>query len=85
MGDGTRNISAEVIAGSDRHMKHCLSQRTADSHLGGIAETYHVIDYCTARNIKADIELIHPEEINRDYERVVNKDCAIALSSTWLR
>jgi hypothetical protein len=38
-------------------MKNCLSQRTADSHLGGIAETQHVIDYCTARNIKADIEL----------------------------
>ena len=33
-----------------------------------------VIDYCAARNIKADIELIRPEQINRAYERVVNKD-----------
>jgi uncharacterized zinc-type alcohol dehydrogenase-like protein len=46
----------------------------AGSVVGAIAETQHVIDYCTARNIKADIELIRPEEINRAYERVVNKD-----------
>jgi uncharacterized zinc-type alcohol dehydrogenase-like protein len=46
----------------------------AGSMIGGIAETQEVIDYCAARNIKADIELIRPEEINRAYERVVNKD-----------
>jgi alcohol dehydrogenase (NADP+) len=44
------------------------------SMIGGIAETQEVIDYCAARNIKADIELIRPEDINRAYERVVNKD-----------
>ena len=44
------------------------------SVVGGIAETQQVIDYCAARNIKADIELIRPEDINRAYERVVNKD-----------
>ncbi len=42
--------------------------------IGGIAETQEVIDYCAARNIKAEIELIRPEEINRAYERVVSKD-----------
>lgn len=46
----------------------------AGSLIGGIAETQEVIDYCVARNIKADIELIRPEDINRAYERVVNKD-----------
>ncbi len=46
----------------------------AGSMIGGIAETQEVIDYCTARNIKADIELIRVEEINRAYARVVNKD-----------
>ncbi len=46
----------------------------AGSVIGGIAETQEVIDYCAARNIKADIELIRPEEINRAFERVVNKD-----------
>ena len=40
----------------------------------GIAETQKVIDYRAARNIKADIELIRPDQINRAFERVVNKD-----------
>ena len=30
-------------------------------------------DYCAARNIKADIELVRVDEISRAYERVVNK------------
>jgi alcohol dehydrogenase (NADP+) len=42
--------------------------------ISGIAETQEVIDYCAARHIKADIELIRPEDINRAYERVVNKN-----------
>ena len=46
----------------------------AGSMIGGIAETQEVIDYCAARNIKADIELIRADEINRAYDRVVNKD-----------
>ena len=46
----------------------------AGSVVGGIAETQELIDYCTARNIKADIELIRPDQINQAYERVVNKD-----------
>jgi uncharacterized zinc-type alcohol dehydrogenase-like protein len=46
----------------------------AGSVIGGIAETQEVINYCTARNIKADIELIRVEDINRAFERVVNKD-----------
>jgi len=46
----------------------------AGSVIGGIAETQEVIDYCAARNIKADIELIRAEDINRAYDRVVNKD-----------
>ncbi|MGZ9106481.1 MAG: hypothetical protein ACXW3M_11900 [Rhodoplanes sp.] len=45
----------------------------AGSVVGGIAETQQVIDYCAARNIKADIELIRPDQINQAY-RVVNKD-----------
>jgi uncharacterized zinc-type alcohol dehydrogenase-like protein len=46
----------------------------AGSVIGGVAETQEVIDYCAARNIKADIELIRVEDINRAYERVVKKD-----------
>lgn len=46
----------------------------AGSMIGGLAETQEVIDYCAARNIKADIEVIRPDQINRAYERVVKKD-----------
>lgn len=46
----------------------------AGSVIGGIAETQEVIDYCAARNIKADVELIRPDQINQAFERVVNKD-----------
>ena len=46
----------------------------AGSMIGGIAETQEVIDYCAARNIKADIELIRPEQINQAFDRVVKKD-----------
>lgn len=46
----------------------------AGSLIGGIAETQEVIDYCTAHNIKADIELISPAMITEAFERVVNKD-----------
>ena len=46
----------------------------AGSMIGGIAETQEMIDYCAARKIKADIELIKPSEINKAFDRVVNKD-----------
>lgn len=45
----------------------------AGSMIGGIAETQQVIDYCAARNITADVELIRPDQIRQAYERVVNK------------
>jgi uncharacterized zinc-type alcohol dehydrogenase-like protein len=46
----------------------------AGSMIGGIAETQEVIDYCVAHNIKADIELIRPDQINEAFDRVVKKD-----------
>jgi alcohol dehydrogenase (NADP+) len=46
----------------------------AGSLIGGIAETQEVIDYCAARGIKADVEVVRAEDINRAFERVVNKD-----------
>jgi D-arabinose 1-dehydrogenase-like Zn-dependent alcohol dehydrogenase len=46
----------------------------AGSVIGGIAETQDVIDYCGARSIKADIELIRPDQINKTFERVINKN-----------
>jgi alcohol dehydrogenase (NADP+) len=46
----------------------------AGSLIGGIAETQEVIDYSAARGIKADVEVVRAEDINRAFERVVNKD-----------
>jgi uncharacterized zinc-type alcohol dehydrogenase-like protein len=46
----------------------------AGSMIGGVAETQAVIDYCAARNIKADVELIKPDQISQAYDRVVAKD-----------
>jgi len=46
----------------------------AGSMIGGIAETQEVIDHCFARNIRPDVELISPEQINAAFDRVVAKD-----------
>jgi alcohol dehydrogenase (NADP+) len=46
----------------------------AGSMIGGIAETQEVVDFCAARGIKADVELIRPEQINQAFDRVVKKD-----------
>lgn len=46
----------------------------AGSMIGGIAETQEVINYCAARKITADIELIRPDQITQAFERVINKD-----------
>lgn len=48
----------------------------AGSVIGGIAETQEVVDYCAARGIKADIEMLKPdaEQITNAYDRVVGKD-----------
>jgi alcohol dehydrogenase (NADP+) len=65
----------ELLLGRTHDMKLAVGRKSlAGSIIGGIAETQEVIDYCTARNIKADIELIRPEDINRAFERVANKD-----------
>jgi uncharacterized zinc-type alcohol dehydrogenase-like protein len=46
----------------------------AGSLVGGIAETQAVVDYCAARGIKPDVEVIRPDQIDRAYDRVVSKD-----------
>ena len=46
----------------------------AGSLIGGMAETQEVVDYCIARNIKADIEMITPDQITKAYDKVVGKD-----------
>lgn len=74
--DGTLvNVGALGELGGLSGMAMALGRKSlAGSMIGGIAETQEVIDYCAARGIKADVELIRPEEINRAWDRVRNKD-----------
>ena len=73
--DGTLiNVGAmEPLEGIHGMMLAFGRKSVAGSMIGGIAETQEVIDYCAARGITADIELVQPEQINESFEKVVNK------------
>lgn len=64
--DGLKSINGLSLIFSRRSI--------AGSVIGGIAETQELIDYCAARKITADIELIRPDQIIAAFDRVVNKD-----------
>ncbi len=46
----------------------------AGSGIGGIPETQEMLDYCAAKGIVSDIELIPIQKINEAYERMVKGD-----------
>jgi uncharacterized zinc-type alcohol dehydrogenase-like protein len=46
----------------------------AGSLIGGIAETQEMLDFCAARGIVSDIELIPAQQINVAYERMLKSD-----------
>ena len=74
--DGTLiNVGAmEPLEGIHGMMLAFGRKSVAGSMIGGIAETQEVIDYCAARGITADIELVSPDQINESFEKVVNKE-----------
>jgi uncharacterized zinc-type alcohol dehydrogenase-like protein len=45
-------------------------RRVVGSLIGGIPETQEMLDYCAAKNITADIELIPIREINEAFTRI---------------
>jgi uncharacterized zinc-type alcohol dehydrogenase-like protein len=49
-------------------------RRLSGSPIGGIAETQEMLDFCAAKNILPDCEMIRMDEINRAYERLVKAD-----------
>jgi alcohol dehydrogenase (NADP+) len=49
-------------------------RRVVGSLIGGIPETQEMLDYCAAKNITADIELISMKEINGAYVRMEKSD-----------
>ena len=46
----------------------------AGSLIGGIAETQEMLDFCAAKGIVADIEMIGAQEIDAAYDRMMNSD-----------
>jgi uncharacterized zinc-type alcohol dehydrogenase-like protein len=44
------------------------------SLIGGIAETQEMLDFCAARGITADVEVIPMQAINEAYERMLRSD-----------
>jgi alcohol dehydrogenase (NADP+) len=46
----------------------------AGSAIGGIAETQEMLDFCAARNIVSDIEMIAMADIEKSYERLLRGD-----------
>jgi uncharacterized zinc-type alcohol dehydrogenase-like protein len=49
-------------------------RRIAGSLIGSIRETQEMLDFCAARGIVSDIELIRMEDVNRAFDRVVKSD-----------
>jgi uncharacterized zinc-type alcohol dehydrogenase-like protein len=46
----------------------------AGSVIGGIRETQEMLDFCAARNIVSDVEMIRIDQINEAYERMIKGD-----------
>lgn len=46
----------------------------AGSMIGGIPETQEMLDFCAEHGIVADVEMIHAEQINEAYERMLKGD-----------
>ncbi|HEX9704995.1 MAG TPA: NAD(P)-dependent alcohol dehydrogenase [Gemmatimonadales bacterium] len=49
-------------------------RRLAGSSIGGITETQEMLDFCAARGIGADVEVISIQRINDAYERLLRSD-----------
>jgi uncharacterized zinc-type alcohol dehydrogenase-like protein len=49
-------------------------RRIAGSMIGGIKETQEMLDFCAAKNIVSDVEVINIDQINTAFERMVQGD-----------
>ncbi len=50
------------------------NKKLAGSMIGGIAETQEMLDFCAARKITADVEVIPASKVNGAYERMLRSD-----------
>jgi uncharacterized zinc-type alcohol dehydrogenase-like protein len=56
------------------------NKRLAGSMIGGIRETQDMLDFCSEKNIVADVEVISAKQINEAYERTVKGDVRYRFS-----
>ena len=49
-------------------------RRLAGSSIGGTRETQEMLDFCAEHDITADVEVIHIDQINEAYERLLKSD-----------
>lgn len=69
------NVGAlEAIGGYNAMLNNTARRNLSGSMIGGIAETQEVVDFCAARGITADVEIIGPDQIAAAFDRVKNKD-----------
>ena len=50
------------------------NKRFVGSNIGGIAETQEMLDYCAAKGVLADVEVIPVQKIESAYERMLKGD-----------
>ncbi|HEY3351026.1 MAG TPA: NAD(P)-dependent alcohol dehydrogenase [Thermoanaerobaculia bacterium] len=50
------------------------NKKLAGSMIGGIAETQEMLDFCAAKKITADVEVIPAGKINEAYDRMLKSD-----------
>ncbi|MBJ6764932.1 NAD(P)-dependent alcohol dehydrogenase [Myxococcaceae bacterium JPH2] len=50
------------------------NKRLVGSMIGGIAETQEMLDFCAARGIASDVEIIPIQQVNAAYERMMKGD-----------
>jgi uncharacterized zinc-type alcohol dehydrogenase-like protein len=69
------NVGAlEALNGYNGMMNNTARRNLSGSMIGGIAETQEAVDFCAARGITADVEVIRPDQINEAFARVKGKD-----------
>lgn len=52
-----------------------LGRRTvAGSNVGGVPETQTLLNYCAAKNIRPEVEVIPIDQVNQAWDRVIAKD-----------
>jgi alcohol dehydrogenase (NADP+) len=55
-------------------------RRLAGSMIGGIRETQEMLDYCAARNLSSDVEVIPIQQVEAAFDRVIKGDARYRFS-----